>query len=193
MQEDVRCSVAAQLHQLYMLVGAADGRLKLLEPLKTLTRDSSPAVSLHALRALLVAVPRMAPMDVAVSRDVVTAVAAAAALHGGSRWRHAAAAAAAVPPLVDALHPTAASLLHDLLLPLALRMLESCVRAVLEPAAAALCAVLRRLPRERQRTEVCPKQLASTTHARLVFSALLRNGPRPCECVPYEKQKKSCE
>lgn len=142
------------MHQLFMLVGHAEGRPHLRTPLVTLARDSSPAVSLHALRALPLALPRMSPMDLTASRDVTAAVAAAAGAHGATRWRHAAAVAAALPPLADALHPATAALLHDALLPLAVQMLEGGVRAVLEPAAAALCAVLRNLPKERQRTEV---------------------------------------
>lgn len=154
MQEDVRSSIAAQLHQLYMLAGLADGLPHLLRALTALLRDTSAAVSLRALRALPTALPRMVPMDGAAARDVVTAVAAAAAVHADGRWRHAVAVAEAVPSLAAALPPASAPLLHDKLLPLALRFLESGVRAVLAPAAAALCALFRALPKERQRTEV---------------------------------------
>eukprot|EP00892_Ulva_mutabilis_P008534 jgi/Ulvmu1/6052/UM027_0030.1 len=153
-EEEVRCSIAAQLPQLSMLAGLADARPHLLRPLTALTRDTSAAVSLHALHAVPLVVPRMAPLATAAARDVTASVAAAAAEHAGARWRHAAAVAAAVPPLAAALPPGAAGLLHEALLPLAFRLLEGGVRAVQASAAAALCAVLRALPKERQRTEV---------------------------------------
>lgn len=43
--------------------------------------------------------------------------------------------------------------IHETLLPMVFRMLEHGVRVVMEPAAGALCAMFRRLTRERHRTE----------------------------------------
>lgn len=57
------------------------------------------------------------------------------------------------------------AIIHDTLLPLLFRMLEHGVRAVMAPAASAMCALFRRLTRERHRTEVLIRIVRDFAHS----------------------------
>lgn len=99
MQEAVRKSAAAQLHQLAMLVPPDGGSQLLVKPLLTLLCDLSPAVLLSVLVHLPIVMSRI-PLDASNYRDIVSALVVAE--NASTRqWRLAVAIAEAIRAMVD--------------------------------------------------------------------------------------------
>lgn len=57
------------------------------------------------------------------------------------------------------------AVIHDTLIPMVFRMLEHGARAVMVPAASAVCALFRRLSRERHRTELLVHIIRDLAHS----------------------------
>lgn len=144
-------SAAAQLHELYTLIHPDRGRDALSRPLLKLLADTSPHVLGKVLGNLHVVISR-SRLDAGAQRDFCVALVRAEAGFG-HRWRLSCALAEAVPALAEVVPP---DLLHELVLPILFRYLDSGAYAVKDVAADALCAVFRKLKKERQRSEVGP-------------------------------------
>ena len=99
LQEAVRKSAAAQLHQLAMLIPPDGGSQHLVKPLLTLLSDQSPDVLLSVLSHLPIVMSRL-PLDTSNYRDIVSALVAAEEA-SARQWRLAVAIVVAVQDMVD--------------------------------------------------------------------------------------------
>lgn len=99
MQEAVRKSAAAQLHQLAMITPPDGGSHHLVKPLLTLLNDSSPAVLLSVLSHMPIVMSRLC-LDANNYRDIVSALVATEEA-SARQWRLAVAIVAAIQEMVD--------------------------------------------------------------------------------------------
>ena len=150
MQDSIRSSAAAQLHQLCVLVPQDKGRSSLLKPLLKLLSDQAAAVVLKLMHGLPTILARL-PLSGASLTDFCNALTSAELRFTGN-WRLVQALAASFEALGAALGPDAAG---DVLIPIAFKYLASGPAAAKQEAAAGLVLLFRRLRREKQRTEVC--------------------------------------
>lgn len=99
LQEGVRKSAAAQLHQLAMIIPTDSGSQYLVKPLLTLLCDFSPAVLLSVLSHLPIVISRLT-LDASNYRDIVSAL---VAIEDAStrQWRLAVAIVVALQAIVD--------------------------------------------------------------------------------------------